>query len=85
MNTISWIAIGVACAVALLAFATRRPRNAKDHSTVGAGALHGAPLDPIAARIRAGRKIEAIKLYRAHAGVGLKEAKEAIDALCARR
>lgn len=47
------------------------------------------PLDPgsadpitpeIAAAIRAGRKIEAIKLYREAHGVGLKEAKDAVDA-----
>ena len=31
----------------------------------------------------AGRKIEAIKIYREATGVGLKEAKEAIDALAA--
>jgi hypothetical protein len=31
--------------------------------------------------IAAGRKIEAIKLYRQKQGVGLKEAKEAVDAM----
>jgi large subunit ribosomal protein L7/L12 len=31
--------------------------------------------------IRAGRKIEAIKVYREENGVGLKEAKDAVDAL----
>jgi ribosomal protein L7/L12 len=39
------------------------------------------PITPeIAAAIRAGRKIEAIKLYRQAHGVGLKEAKDAVDA-----
>lgn len=39
------------------------------------------PITPeIAAAIRAGRKIEAIKLYRETHGVGLKEAKDAVDA-----
>lgn len=33
--------------------------------------------------IRAGRKIEAIKLYRTVAGVGLKEAKETVESLAA--
>ena len=31
--------------------------------------------------LRAGRKIEAIKLYRAHTGAGLKEAKDAVEGL----
>jgi hypothetical protein len=43
-----------------------------------------APADSItpaiAEAIRAGRKIEAIKLYREAHGVGLKEAKDAVDA-----
>jgi ribosomal protein L7/L12 len=39
------------------------------------------PITPaIAEAIRAGRKIEAIKLYRQAHGVGLKEAKDAVDA-----
>lgn len=38
-------------------------------------------LGPVHAAIAAGRKIEAIKLYRDLTGVGLKEAKEAVDAL----
>jgi ribosomal protein L7/L12 len=38
--------------------------------------------DPqIEAAIRAGNKIDAIKLYRANYGVGLKEAKDAVDAI----
>lgn len=39
--------------------------------------------DHIADLIRAGRKIEAIKLIREETGVGLKEAKEAVDRLAA--
>ncbi len=35
----------------------------------------------IKAALNGGRKIEAIKLYREATGVGLKEAKDAIDAL----
>ena len=31
--------------------------------------------------LRRGQKIEAIRLYREHAGVGLKEAKDAVDAM----
>jgi ribosomal protein L7/L12 len=44
----------------------------------------GSATDPItpeiAAAIRSGRKIEAIKLYREAHGVGLKDAKDAVDA-----
>lgn len=44
----------------------------------------GSTADPItpeiAAAVRSGRKIEAIKLYREAHGVGLKEAKDAVDA-----
>ena len=38
---------------------------------------------PVAVRqaLSAGNKIEAIRLYRQHAGVGLKEAKEAVETL----
>jgi len=35
----------------------------------------------IAAQLRAGHKIEAIKLYRQRTGCGLKEAKTAIEAM----
>lgn len=35
--------------------------------------------------LRAGNKIEAIKLYRAATGLGLKEAKDAIDAILAEK
>ncbi|HEY1588613.1 MAG TPA: hypothetical protein VGG00_02680 [Rhodanobacter sp.] len=37
----------------------------------------------IEAEIRAGRKIEAIKLYRQRDGSGLKEARQAVDAMSA--
>jgi len=40
-----------------------------------------APDGPEVALLRAGHKIEAIKLLRQRTGVGLKEAKEAADAL----
>lgn len=54
--------------------------------------LSGAPRTPwkpdpsitdaaIEAEIRAGRKIEAIKLYRQRDGSGLKEAKQAVEAM----
>lgn len=47
----------------------------------GNGPTKADPITPeIAEAIRSGRKIEAIKLYREAHGVGLKEAKDAVDA-----
>jgi hypothetical protein len=37
------------------------------------------PLAKVKEALAAGRKIEAIKLYRAHTGLGLKEAKDAVE------
>jgi hypothetical protein len=39
----------------------------------------------VKAAVDAGRKIEAIKIYREETGVGLKEAKEAVDFLVRQR
>ena len=47
-------------------------------SMLAAGADPGGPE---AALLRAGRKIEAIKSLRERTGLGLKEAKDAVDAL----
>ncbi len=52
-------------------------------------ALSGDPGEPISADLEArilallanGRKIEAVKIYRNATGVGLKEAKEAVEAI----
>lgn len=38
-------------------------------------------LAQVRAALAAGNKIEAIKLYREHTGLGLKEAKDAVDAM----
>jgi ribosomal protein L7/L12 len=40
---------------------------------------HNATLADVTAALQAGKKIEAIRLYREFAGVGLKEAKDAVD------
>lgn len=45
-----------------------------------------APLDPnlipeVTRALAAGNKIEAIRLYREHTGLGLKESKDAVEAL----
>jgi ribosomal protein L7/L12 len=47
---------------------------------------HGAPgaTNSVEAALAAGRKIEAIKLYREQHGVGLREAKDAVEALLRR-
>ena len=42
------------------------------------------PCGDVEALMRAGKMIEAIKLYRLQTGCGLKEAKDAVDALRAR-
>ena len=40
-----------------------------------------APTADVESLVRGGQMIEAIKLYRAQTGCGLKEAKDAVDAL----
>ncbi|QDU59287.1 hypothetical protein Pan216_01150 [Planctomycetes bacterium Pan216] len=46
------------------------------------------PTDPVGQEVldllREGRKIQAIKLVREHTGAGLKEAKEAVEAIAAK-
>jgi hypothetical protein len=38
-----------------------------------------APADGVTAALKAGKKIEAIKIYRQNTGLGLKEAKDAVE------
>jgi hypothetical protein len=54
---------------------TPRPQFGGSSSTFGA-----TPSQQLSDLIRSGRKIEAIKLYRAQTGVGLREAKDAVEA-----
>jgi hypothetical protein len=42
--------------------------------------VHDLPAD-VTAALTAGRKIEAIRLYRRHAGCDLKQAKQAVEAV----
>lgn len=42
------------------------------------------PWPDVVRLISAGKKIEAIKVYREHAGVGLKEAKDVVDEVASR-
>ncbi|MBI4926969.1 MAG: ribosomal protein L7/L12 [Anaerolineae bacterium] len=48
---------------------------------VSQSALNLGPDDPILQALREDKKIEAIKLYRERTGLGLKEAKDAVEAL----
>ena len=63
------------------------PAELRDHSTGSDGrvVLQPGKLKEIADMARAGKEIEAIKLYRAAFNVGLKEAKDAVEALAAGR
>jgi ribosomal protein L7/L12 len=79
VSKLAWIAIAVGLAVALLAFTTRRPRNAPRRAQLDKVASQDDPQDRVAAAIRAGRKIEAIKLLRESTGLGLAEAKAAVE------
>jgi large subunit ribosomal protein L7/L12 len=49
------------------------------------GVTASAGPETIESLVRAGRKIEAIKLLREQTGLGLKEAKEHVDDLFSRR
>jgi ribosomal protein L7/L12 len=74
----TWYWIAAAAAVVALGFLSRRGER-PGSKEVRPG---GTPPSPatIDALLRAGQKIEAIKQYRAMHGVGLKEAKDAVDA-----
>ena len=49
-----------------------------------AASTHVGPSDSIKAHILAGRKINAIKEYREQTGVGLREAKDAVEEIARR-
>ncbi|MDE3091570.1 MAG: hypothetical protein KGJ80_19545, partial [Chloroflexota bacterium] len=63
------------------------PEELRDHSSGmdGSVMLQPGKLRDIAELVRAGNKIEAIKLYRAAFNVGLQDAKDAVEALAAGR
>ena len=76
-----WIVLGALVGVALIAILLARG-SAPGPARVSPG--ERADLDEELARyLDEGRKIEAIKLYRRLHGVGLKEAKEAVERLAA--
>ena len=55
--------------------------DSMDLSTSGAQATAGAPMAEVEAAIQRGNLIEAIKLYREVTGMGLKESKDAVEAM----
>ncbi len=72
------------CGAALLSQGDE-PASAKGQSSAADPEAQGALPEEIEAEVLAilenGRKIEAIKLYRERTGAGLKEAKDAVEAL----
>jgi hypothetical protein len=58
-----------------------RPAETRESVSVQRASFTLEPGDPIFDALKAGNKIEAIKLYRERTGVGLKEAKDVIDAI----
>jgi len=74
----SWYWVAAVGAVALLAMVSRRGEKADSSRTrLGTAPPSRARIDEF---LRAGRKIEAIKEYRALHGVDLKTAKDAVEA-----
>jgi ribosomal protein L7/L12 len=67
---------------AVEAIAAGQPFEEKNAVADGAsGDMSGSTGDQVLALLRAGKKIEAIKHFRLQTGVGLKEAKDAVEAL----
>jgi ribosomal protein L7/L12 len=82
----------LAAVVIVLAFATRRPaevRTVAPEATGTSGSLgatwkllrSGDAVQRVAELVRAGRKVEAIELLREASGLGLAEARDAVDDL----
>ena len=77
--------IGIAVAVFLFGFLVGRLTSPKEKTTTVYQPIAGREItaaDPqIEALLSAGKKIDAIKLYRQNYGVDLKDAKDAVDAV----
>jgi ribosomal protein L7/L12 len=71
----SYLIIALGCIAAFFVFSRLR---SDDRIQMPAGSDPGTPVS-IESALVAGRKIEAIKIYRAANGVGLREAKEAVE------
>jgi ribosomal protein L7/L12 len=79
MNT--WAVLGIAIAAFILGMIVGRATARNKQSSEPFVNLNMAPLEGNSVQdlLQAGRKIEAIKRYRQENGVGLKEAKDAVD------
>ncbi|MCP2327275.1 ribosomal protein L7/L12 [Hamadaea flava] len=82
--------IGVAIVAFILGRTTKSRRPDDLVSAQMAARVPGTPRpsangDEVAALLAEGKKIQAIKLYRELTGVGLKEAKDAVEAMAAGR
>jgi ribosomal protein L7/L12 len=85
-ETIFMSVMAVAFAAALFILVMLIMRSRKDQTiTMPANTQIQPACQSIEDLVRAGRKIEAIKLLRVETGLGLKEAKDQIDALFSRR
>lgn len=78
MGAVTAILCFVVLALALRAFSKRGELQAMPPRTTGAGG-DPASEDPVERLLLAGRKIDAIKVYRAAHRVGLAEAKQAVE------
>lgn len=82
MGSMLWIGLIAVLLIAVAAMITIQRGKQRERLDVGGWAGSAEPsLETVQQLIRRGRKIEAIKMYRALSGVGLKEAKDAVDAL----
>ena len=75
------IVIVVALLVVIVGLTLVLRRSPRDNESPHSAAQLPAAGSDVKDLARAGKKIEAIKLYRAQTGLGLKEAKDAVDAL----
>ena len=73
----TWYWIAAAAAVVGLGLLSRRGESGSKGVRLGGTPPSPGTIDDL---LRGGQKIEAIKQYRAMHGVGLKEAKDAVDA-----
>lgn len=83
----NWPGIGVGTLLFTAGFWLGRASRALDASRAArqASTPDTGPIDAdIEAAIRARRTVEAIKLYRHRTGAGLKQAKQAVDAMAQR-
>lgn len=89
MDATFWLVLGLG--LFLIGLNLRTKANGSNNSCLGLKVdliMRHLGLDPnqvvnekIMALAKAGQKIQAIKLYREHTGVGLKEAKEYVESL----